>query len=431
MYSKIKKSFRNSRFYRNYNNIDNVILQFEKIKISHTKVKTEHKKKLIHFINIMIQNNSKELNIKKYISFLVNKYGVKCIKIELNTPKSVFTNSIKMLFYKNMTDKIFLCQNYKFICFLEHEDIEKNKIKKYSRLKFVNKWNICNKILGLKTFNGHDIKKYIIYSDNINKIFINSFKVGSIKNINTLIKRGYKFDLDIDYCFGRNWSYKNVNIDFIKFLLKKYNHIHRWIDVLLRSLIVYGNVEIVKFLVEKGADIHYDDNYALRYSSEKGFFDLVKYLVEKGVNIHSKENYSLLYSSSNGHIEIVKYLVKNGADIHFDDDIALRWSTNNNQCDVVKFLIENGANIHAKDNFAIKNSSRYGRIDITKYLVEKGANIHVDDDYALKWSNYNGHVEIVKFLINSDLEYYCKNKIAKNIVIKNNLIEFYEKFDIK
>jgi hypothetical protein len=50
---------------------------------------------------------------------------------------------------------------------------------------------------------------------------------------------------------------------------------------------------------------------------------------------------------------------------------------------------------------------------------------------ALKLSSENRHNEVIKFLINSDLEYFSKNIIAKNIVMKHKLIEFYEKFNIK
>ena len=49
----------------------------------------------------------------------------------------------------------------------------------------------------------------------------------------------------------------------------------------------------------------------------------------------------------------------------------------------------------------------------------------------LDGSSRNGYIKVVKFLINSDLEYYCENKIAKNIVIEHKLIEFYYKFNIK
>jgi ankyrin repeat protein len=98
---------------------------------------------------------------------------------------------------------------------------------------------------------------------------------------------------------------------------------------------------------------------------------------------------------------------------------------------VVKLLIKNKANIHANDDYALRWSSSNGYIEVVKFLIEKGANIHADDDYALRWSSSNGHIEVVKFLINTDLEYFCNNEIAKKIVIKHKLIEFYEKFNIK
>jgi ankyrin repeat protein len=75
-------------------------------------------------------------------------------------------------------------------------------------------------------------------------------------------------------------------------------------------------------------------------------------------------------------------------------------------------------------------SSENGHIDVVKFLVEKGSDIHAGHDYALKWSSQYGYIEVVKFLINADLEYFCKDKLARNIVIKHKLDEFYEKFEI-
>ena len=76
-------------------------------------------------------------------------------------------------------------------------------------------------------------------------------------------------------------------------------------------------------------------------------------------------------------------------------------------------------------------SVKIGNIRNIDILIEKGANIHTVDDYALRYSSHYEHIEVVKFLINSDLEYYCNKELAKNMVIKHNLTEFYEKFSIK
>ena len=93
----------------------------------------------------------------------------------------------------------------------------------------------------------------------------------------------------------------------------------------------------------------------------------------------------------------------------------------------IKKYVKYSKNIN--DDFII--SVNIGNIKNIEILLKNGADIHDRDDRALRWSSYNEHIEVVKFLINTDLEYFSKNEIAKNFVIKHNLIEFYEKFDIK
>ena len=44
-----------------------------------------------------------------------------------------------------------------------------------------------------------------------------------------------------------------------------------------------------------------------------------------------------------------------------------------------------------------------------------------------KYFDTFGHIKVVKFLLNADLEFFSKKEYAKNIVIKYNLSEFYEK----
>ena len=53
MYSKIEKSFQNSQFYRNYNNVDFVILKFRKIKNKYTESKNKYKNDFLDKINMI------------------------------------------------------------------------------------------------------------------------------------------------------------------------------------------------------------------------------------------------------------------------------------------------------------------------------------------------------------------------------------------
>ena len=65
MNSKIEKSFQNSQFYRNYNNIDDVFLKFKKIKNGYISSKTKYKNNIISLIKILNKNQLHSIFLKK------------------------------------------------------------------------------------------------------------------------------------------------------------------------------------------------------------------------------------------------------------------------------------------------------------------------------------------------------------------------------
>jgi hypothetical protein len=327
MNSKIEKYFQNSRFYKNYNNINFVFSKFQKIKNEYTVSKNKFKNKLCNTLILLYKNQPQNKILEKNIIILSDKFG-----------PNIFENEFSNLFVNKI-------------------NIDKIKLNSYQ------------KILDKKIKLSKDIKKYVKYSKNINDDFIKSVKIRNIKNIYTLIKNG--------------------------------------------------------------ADIHVNDDYSFKLSSENGRIDVVKILVEKGANIHSNDDYALRMSSYYGHIEVVQFLIENGANVCANNDYALKWSSYNGHIEVVKILVKNGANIHADDDDALIWSSSNGHIKVVKYLVKNGANIHINNDQVIKMSSENEHIEIIKFLINSNLEYFSANELARKIVIKHKLVEFYQKFGIK
>lgn len=108
------------------NNID---LTFEKIKKEYVLSKNTYQMKSISFINILLNQKIKNNYLRKYVSFLVEKYDLNCIKKVLN---DLDENFIKILDIKNMNDNIFLCQNYKFENFLNYKNLKKSQ-KKYQK----------------------------------------------------------------------------------------------------------------------------------------------------------------------------------------------------------------------------------------------------------------------------------------------------------
>ena len=61
MYSKIEKSFQNSQFYRNYNEINYVLLKFQTIKNEYTESKNKYKNKSN---NALLSLNNKKMQNK-------------------------------------------------------------------------------------------------------------------------------------------------------------------------------------------------------------------------------------------------------------------------------------------------------------------------------------------------------------------------------
>lgn len=109
--------------------INNIDLKFEKIKKEYVLSKNTYQMKSISFINILLNQKIKNNYLRKYVSFLVEKYDLNCIKKVLN---DLDENFIKILNIKNMNDNIFLYENYKFENFLKYKNLKKSQ-KKYQK----------------------------------------------------------------------------------------------------------------------------------------------------------------------------------------------------------------------------------------------------------------------------------------------------------
>ena len=142
MYSKIEKSFRNSQFYKNYNEINYVNLKFQMIKNEYTKSKPKYNNKLNNLFLSSNKNQLKNKILEKTNLILFDKFDTTNFE---NKSNNLFINEIKLNSYIKIL-------------------YEKIKISK-------------------------DIKKYVKYSKNINDDFIKSVKIGNIKNIDILIKK--------------------------------------------------------------------------------------------------------------------------------------------------------------------------------------------------------------------------------------------------
>jgi hypothetical protein len=84
-----------------------------------------------------------------------------------------------------------------------------------------------------------------------------------------------------------------------------------------------------------------------------------------------------------------------------------------------------------KIEYAFMVSVKRGNCKMVDFLIKNDVNITARNNRALRISGKKGYIEIIKLLINTGLEYYCRNEIAMYIVLKYNLVEFYEKFNIR
>ena len=288
---KLEKYFQYSLFYRNHNNIGDVILKFQSIKTKYKLARNKYKNNSIIFKNTL------------------NKDKIK----------------------KNILEKLNLCFYVKF-----SKRINKIVYQQYN--KDINVLDSCKIILENMIKISHSIGKYIKYSENINDDFVKSVKIGNIKIINSLIKNGANIHHKNDYAL--RFSSYNRNVDAVKFLIKKGADVHAWDDDALKWTSREGFIELVKILVESGANIHADNDSALFGSSLNGRIEVVKYLVKMGADIHADDDRALMISSNFGRTEVVKILVENGANIHARNDEALNVSSMNRHQEIVKFLIQ-------------------------------------------------------------------------------------------
>ena len=310
MNSKIKESFENSRFYKNYNNIDHVILKINNIKNYYKFSKNKRKENLISIVPILFNNKIKDVIIEDYILSLIHKYGLHEFKKLLNGSNE----SIHKIIYN--FDSI----NFLLNGIIKESDFDCNE--RSSNFSIENKKVSCIKILNEKITIGHNIKKYVKYSENHNEDFLKSVGKYSIVNINILINNG----ADIHY--------ENENALILSIENNKINNFY--------------------FLIQKGANFYKKMDILLRVSIYCGIFEIFKYLFEYESIVHSMKNELLIYTINYGTIDILKYLIDNGADIHHENNQVIRILSQcyNIKIDIFKYLINLNLEFYSKNKFA-------------------------------------------------------------------------------
>lgn len=404
----IKEAFEHSQFFENYRNIDDVLMRFKNINKKYKKAKQELKKDLVYFIHEFIQYNVKVEYLEKYIFFLFEKYNphdiiTEIIELKGGVYNNIYNiNSIK-IFLDDDLDETFIYENCTPEYFLLNKNLDRKKLEKNNKMTvFFDQLDIYKKKLDYNLKIGNNIKKYLKYSDDINKSFIGAVKSGSIDNIKYILKQGA--DIHYNYDSALIMSIKKDREDVFEFLVKKYGKMdENFIRYLLLSTYTDKNLKIIKLLIDKRTiDIEIINKSLVKYA-EEGCLDIVQYLIQKGADINYQENINdlnpLEVSIYNNHYEIVKYLVKNGAIINDQNINALNIALYARKMKIIKFLIDNGAKIDEKLRDVFEHLIMRNKPKIIKLLIEKGFNTHYDDDKPLKLATLYKYDEIIKILI--------------------------------
>lgn len=463
IFPKIKKFFKNSKYYQNYQNIDSVLDIYGNIKKKHTDYENQIKIELIEFIHEFIKCGVEESYLEEYISYLFEEFDFDFVyniieKFDETTVNTIYNlNSVKLFLDKNITDENFIYKNCTPEYFLINKNIDKSNLRNNERMqKFFKKCHSYSKIINEKLSAGDDIGNYVKYTESYNRNFID-------KGLKEYINKEYFVNYLLDYVDGIK------DVDKLIKIIKKF--VKKGLDVnnkfLIKKCCEYGNtyIEILKFLYDNGCDIHYNNDILFIESLDTDT-DTIEFFLERNVDMYAHDFKAIDYIVNNGCVTYLQLFIKHGLDIHFDNEYILMLCTEtyeknayykidtynllkfliDNNADIhclndkplrlacmyrnfknVKLLVENGANIAARDYEAIDHAIEYERKDILKYLlknckdtedsyplmiackygyldivellIERGFDVHYHDDKGLVYASSKGYIDIVKLLV--------------------------------
>ena len=260
MNSKIKKSFQNSRFYRNYNNIDQIVLKFEKINNEYIESKNKYKNFHDKFELNDIYHN--KINVDKHLysmrKILNEKINISCsIKKYVKYSESInddFIKSVKIGDIKNIN---ILLENGANINFKDDYAIR------------------------LASMNGN-IELFKFLEQNGANIYINNgcvLKLSSKYGHLELVKYIYECDNYFSYCidYALIHASKKGHIDIVKFLvingaLLREDHVHTF-----KKSIKNGHIEVVKFLISSDLGFFINDDSIKNIVIEHKLIDFYKF----------------------------------------------------------------------------------------------------------------------------------------------------------
>lgn len=466
MDNKIKEHFENSRFYKNYNNIDHVFLKFKRINNEYESSKLKYKKFLEKFI-FPLKNKYNTKSIEN-----LSKYEMKSYKKILNEKLKINHSIKKYAKYSNMLDTHFIL-SFKCFCIKNMNILIDYGANLHYKNDYALRW-ITKK-------GNYEIFKFLLEKGaDINKIDNRTIMKTVKRNHKEIIKILIENDIMNDSIFKYSCQYGHLG--YVKILLAKGIDIHTNDDYAIKISSEFGNIEIVKILIDNGANIRAGYSYALRYSIYNKHLEIVKILIknedylysnkiqeclwsftkeidiiiqlliDKGIDINRNIDSVFDYSSNTtskiniikylksigneikydvnnlfiecceyGQLEFVEYLMENMDNTIFDIQSALITAINHGCDEVVNYLISKGANVRAENNDTLIWTFSYRKYKIAKILIENGANIHVNDDEPLKKVSIDGSLKVMKMLIENGAKIHVDDDyVFKNISEKLN-----------
>ncbi|EAY23235.1 ankyrin repeat protein, putative [Trichomonas vaginalis G3] len=246
------------------------------------------------------------------------------------------------------------------------------------------------------------------------------------------------------------------NLDFITFLMNKYNLKIDPEDCRqnnnIQAFFVYVNEyndlnkcfphcsafqikSLFEYFLSHGVDINSKDekddktalHYALKFKDDKEF---IEFLISRGADIHLKDSLgriALFYAIESSNKELVEYLISQGSDINAKDQKGrspLHCAVTFNRKEIVEMIVSHGADLNAKDNY-FENTALHLAVTfkfpyITEYLVSQGIDINAvnrDEETPLMKAANNGSIKDAEILLKYGADIDCRTVFQEQSAI--------------
>ena len=302
-------------------------------------------------------------------------------------------------------------------------------------------------------------------------IFINLCKKGEIKKAQNMYNKN-KINVHFKNESALKAAIENGYTDIVLWLLSLEDtpNIHIEKDIIFKSACKNVNLDMIKIIYKKyieeinseNTEYYILINYPYPQFTKKNLDDLIlnifkslhvdviQLLLSLGYNINtSKFNNIFSILCYFGYLEVAKWLMTldDKPNISANNDEAFRYACKNGHLEIAKWLmtLDNKPNIRANNDKAFRYACKNGHLEIAKWLMtlDEKPNIRVNNDevfkFACSFRNRNINIAIwlstlchdyILDITNGNLYYwYIKNSLKNSLKILYNNKKYYEILD--